>query len=91
MHVFKSKMNKLCDNVPVVLTSNNIDFVHETKYLGMIINSSMKTSSDVCQTRKFYVSANMNDYTTSCSVKKLKTSYNSALCNLILIKKNFVV
>ena len=40
-------MNKLCDNVPVVLSGNNIDFVHETKYLGMIINWSMKTSSDV--------------------------------------------
>ena len=52
---FKSKMNKLCDNVPVVLSRNNIDFVHETKYLGVIINSSMKTSSDVVrQTRKFY-------------------------------------
>ena len=25
---FKSKMNKLCDNVPVVLSGNNIDFVH---------------------------------------------------------------
>ena len=31
----KSKMNKLCDNVSVVLGSNNIDFVHATKYLGM--------------------------------------------------------
>ena len=40
-------MNKLCDNVPVVLSGNNIDFVHETKYLGVIRNSSMKTSSDV--------------------------------------------
>ena len=44
---FKSKMNKLCDNVSVVLSGNNIDFGHETKYLGVIINSSMKTSSDV--------------------------------------------
>ena len=51
---FKSKMNKFCDNVPVVLSGNTIDFVHETKYLGVIINSSMKTSSAVvCQTRKF--------------------------------------
>ena len=55
---FKSKMNKLCD-VPVVLSGNNIDFVHETKYLGVIINSSMKTSSDVRQTRKFYAQTNM--------------------------------
>ena len=53
MHVFfKSNMNKLCDSVSVVLSGNNIDFVHETKYLGVIINSSRKTSSDVVlQTR----------------------------------------
>ena len=57
---FMSKMNKLCDNVPVVLSGNNIDFVHETKYLDVIINSSMKTSSDVVrQTRKFYAQTNM--------------------------------
>ena len=57
---FKSKMNKLCDNVPVVLSGNNIDIVHETKYLGVIINSSMKTSSDVVrQTRKLYAQTNM--------------------------------
>ena len=51
---FKSKMNKLCDNVPVVLSGNNIDFVHETKYLCVILNSSMKTSDVVRQTRKFF-------------------------------------
>ena len=57
---FKSKMNKLCDNVPVVLRGNNIDFVHETKYLGVIINSNKKTSSDVVrQTRKFYAQTSM--------------------------------
>ena len=56
----KSKMNKLCENVPVVLSGNNIDFVHETKYLGVIINLNMMTSSDVVrQTRKFYAQANM--------------------------------
>ena len=42
--LFKSKINKLCDNVSVVLSGNNIDFVHETKYLG-VINSSMNSSS----------------------------------------------
>ena len=57
---FKSKMDKLRDNVSAVLSGNNIDFVHETKYLGVIINSSMKTSSDVVrQTSKFYAQANM--------------------------------
>ena len=114
---FKSKMNKLCDNVPVVLSGNNIDFVHETKYLGAIINSSMKTSSGVVrQTRKFYAQTNMllrnfryytkdvkrtlfmsfcaNMYccplwSTSSTIKKLKTSYNSDLRNLLLIKKPY--
>ena len=57
---FKSKLNKLCDNFSVVLSRNSIGFVHETKYLGVIINLSMKTSSDVVrQTRKFYAQANM--------------------------------
>ena len=114
---FKSTMNKLCDNVSVVLSGNNIDFVHETKYLGVIINSSMKTCSDVVrQSGKFYAQANKllhnfryctNDVRCSshfvqiCTValfgltplplalKKLKTSYNSALCNLLLIKKPY--
>ena len=53
-------MNKLCDNASVALSGNNSDFVHETKYLGVIINSSMKTFSDVVlQTRKFYAQTNM--------------------------------
>ena len=52
-------MNKLCDKVSVVLIGNNIDFVHETKYVGVITNSSMKTFSDIVrQTRKFYAQAN---------------------------------
>ena len=56
---FKSKVNKVCDNVSILLSGNNIDFVHETRYLGVIINSSMKTSSDIVrQTRKFYAQAN---------------------------------
>ena len=33
---FKSKMSNLCDNVSVVLSGNNNNFVHETKYLGVI-------------------------------------------------------
>ena len=57
---FKIKINKLCDNVPVVLIGNDIDFVHETKYLSVIINSSMKTSCGIVrQTRKLYAQTNM--------------------------------
>ena len=50
MHVFK-----LYSNVSVELRGNNIDFVHETKTFRVIINSGMKTSSDLIrQMRKFY-------------------------------------
>ena len=100
-------------------SGNNIEFVDETKYLDVITNSSMKTSSDVVrQTSKLYSQANMllrnflyciNDVkcmlfksfyanmyccliwfnSTSSSTKKLKTSYNSALRNLLLIKKPY--
>ena len=116
---FKSKLNKSCDGVSVVLSGNNINFVPETNCLGVIVNSSMKTSLDVVrQTRKFYAQANMllcnfryctNDVkctlfksfcanmyccplwfnSTSSSIKKLKTSYNSALRNILLIKKPY--
>ena len=104
-----------------MLSGNNIEFVDETKYLDVIINSSMKTSSDVVrQTSKLYSQANTsmllrnfryctNDVkcmlfksfcanmyccliwfnSTSSSIKKLKTSYNSALRNLLLIKKPY--
>ena len=47
---FESRMNKLCDNISVELDGNNIDFVHEIKYLSVIINSSMTSSDVVCQT-----------------------------------------
>ena len=58
--IFKNKVNLLCDSASVVLNGNNIDYVNETKYLNVILNSSMKTSSDVVrQTRKFYVQGNM--------------------------------
>ena len=55
---------------------------YETKYLGVIINSSMKTSSDVVrQTRKFYAQANM----LLCNFRYC----NSAPRYLLLIKKPY--
>ena len=52
---FKCTVNKHCDNTTVFLSGNHIDFVQEVKYLGVLLNSSMKTSIDVLrQTRKFY-------------------------------------
>ena len=57
---FKSSVNKHCDYANVYLSGNHIDFVQEVKYLGVLLNSSMKTSIDVSrQTRKFYAQANM--------------------------------
>ena len=56
----KCTVNKHCDNSTVFLSGNHIDFVQEVKYLGVLLNSSMKTSIDVSrQTRKFYAQANM--------------------------------
>ena len=113
---FKSSVNKHCDYANVYLSGNHIDFVQEVKYLGVFLNSSMKTSIDVSrQTRKFYAQANMllrnfrycgrevkcmlfksfctNMYccplwfnSTSSSIKKLKSSYNSVLRRLLCIR-----
>ena len=52
-------MNKTCDITNVVLSGNIIDYVHKTKYLGVLLCSDIKTSIDVCcQTSKFYAQAN---------------------------------
>ena len=57
---FKCTVNKHCKNSTVFLSGNQIDFVQEVKYLGVLLNSSMKTSIDFSrQTRKFYAQANM--------------------------------
>ena len=52
-------MNKTCDITNVVLSGNIIDYVHKTKYLGVLLCSDRKTSIDVCrQTSRFYAQAN---------------------------------
>ena len=52
-------MDKTCDVTNVVLSGNITDYVHKTKYLGVLLCSDMKTSIDVCrQTSKFYAQAN---------------------------------
>ena len=58
---FRCSMNKTCDITNVVLSGNIIDYVHKTKYLGILLHSDMKISiaHDVCrQTSKFYAHAN---------------------------------
>ena len=105
--------NKHCDYANVYLNGNHIDFVQEVKYLGDLLNSSMKTSIDVSrQTRKnsihkpicysatfviivgkikcmLFKSFCTNMYccplwfnSTSSSIKKIKSSYNSVLRHL---------
>ena len=57
---FKCAVNKKCVPPSIVLSSKTLEFVDETKYLGVILNSTMKTYVDVArQTRKFYAQANM--------------------------------
>ena len=74
-------MNKLCDNVSVVLSGNSIDLVYETKYSGVIINSSMKTSSDVFrQTCKFYAQTNMLLRTFRYCTKDVKYMLFKSFC-----------
>ena len=41
---FICSMNKTCDITNVVLSDNVIDYVHKTKYLGVLLCSDMKTS-----------------------------------------------
>ena len=60
--MFYSCNKNICDNITAAFSGSNVDFVQETKYLGVIINSRMKTSLDVIrQTRRptFYAQANM--------------------------------
>ena len=57
---FESAVNRKCDITDLFLYSKAIDFVQETKYLGIMLNSQLKMSIDVSrQTRKFYARANM--------------------------------
>ena len=38
---FRCSMNKTCDITNVVLSGNIIDYVHKTKYLGVLLCSDM--------------------------------------------------
>ena len=72
---FKCTVNKHCDNSTVFLSGNQIDFVQEVKYLGVLLNPSMKTSIDVSrQTRKFYAQANMLLHNFRYCSKEIKCS-----------------
>ena len=46
---FKRTVNKHYDYANVYLSGNHIDFVQEVKYLGVLLNSSMKTSMSLAR------------------------------------------
>ena len=47
---FRCSMNKSCDITNVVLSGNIIDYVHETKYLSVLLLCyDMNTSIGVCR------------------------------------------
>ena len=57
---FSININKHCGLSVIYLGNFVCQFVKEAKYLGVMINSSIKTTIDVArQTRKFYMQANL--------------------------------
>ena len=116
---FRSSVNKQCGLSDIFISGSICEFSNEVKYLGVMINSSFKTTIDVQrQTRNFYARANLlirnfryctdnvkcylfQSYCTSMyccqlwfnstkgSLKKLKTSYNSALRRFLMISKPY--
>ena len=43
---FRCSMNKTCDITNVVLSGNIIDYVHETKYVGVLLCSDNDNDND---------------------------------------------
>ena len=117
---FRSSVNKQCGLVDTFISGTMCEIANEVKYLGVMINSSLKTTIDVKrQTRNFYPRANLlisnfryctdnvkcyliQSYCTSMyycqlwfnstkgSIKKLRTSYNSALRMFLGISKPYI-
>ena len=59
---FRCSMNKSCDITNVVFSGNIIDYVHKTKYLGVLLCSDMKTSIDVCRTSTIGLDRNVPSF-----------------------------
>ncbi len=57
---FRCSINKKCGLPTISLNGKPIDFTHEVKYLGVLLQSNLKTTIDVArQTRKFYMQSNL--------------------------------
>ena len=58
---FRSSVNKQCGLSDIFISGSICEFSNEVKYLGVMINSSFKTTIDVQrQTRNFYARANLH-------------------------------
>ena len=116
---FRSSVNKQCGLADTFISGTTWEFANEVKYLGVMINSSLKTTIDIKrQSHNFYSRANLlirnfryctenvksclfQSYCTSMyccqlwfnstkgSIKKLRTSYNSALRRFLAISKPY--
>ncbi len=57
---FRSSVNKKCGLPGLTLNGKSVEFISEAKYLGVLLQSNLKTTVDVArQTRKFYMQANL--------------------------------
>ena len=57
---FRSSVNKQCGLADTFISGTMCEFANEVKYLGVMINSSLKNTIDVKrQTRNFYSRANL--------------------------------
>ena len=57
---FRSSVNKKCGLPGLTLNGKPVEFIAEAKYLGVLLQSNLKTTVDVArQTRKFYMQANL--------------------------------
>ena len=74
--LFKCTVNKHCDNSTVFLNGNQIDFVQEVKYLGVLLNPSMKTSIDVSRQHENFT------HKPICYLRNFRYCRNEVKCSL---------
>ena len=71
MHVFRCSMNKACDISHVVLSGTTIEYLHTTKYLGVLLCSDMKTSIDVSRQTVSFMHKPIHYYVTFVTVQMM--------------------
>ena len=83
-------MNKTCDITNVVLSGNIIDYVHETKYLDVLLCSDMKTPIDV-QYRSASLSINPASRAGACTDCQYIECKLAIIIIVILLRSLFLV